>query len=152
MSCVCILFFAIQRHLFQNFGTIVGWNNQSSAKDDFQAPLGTPRFSFFSLQILQILQITDTRSALSQSQKARRVAVTVIRSCEATREARSGTRRMTVPFPSSRSAPSQSQKARRIEGTVIRSCIATRVARSGALRMTVHYYLRHTFCKKVRWE
>jgi len=98
------------------------------------------------------LQITDTRSALSQSQKARRVAVTVIRSCEATRAARSGTRRMTVPFPSSRSAPSQSQKARRIEGTVIRSCIATRVARSGALRMTVHYYLRHTFCKKVRWE
>ena len=53
-------------------------------------------FLFF---FLQILQFTDTRTALSQSQKARRVAVTVIRSCEATREARSGTRRMTVPLP-----------------------------------------------------
>jgi hypothetical protein len=37
--------------------------------------------------------------ALSQSQKARRIMVTVIRSCGATREARSGTRRMTVPLP-----------------------------------------------------
>ena len=58
----------------------------------FQAPLGTPRFSFF----LQILQFTDTRSALSQSQKARRIKGTVIRSCKATRRARSGARRMTV--------------------------------------------------------
>ena len=38
--------------------------------------------------------------------------VTVIRSCEATRKARSGTRRMTVPFITVlRSALSQSQKS-----------------------------------------
>jgi hypothetical protein len=38
------------------------------------------------------------RSALSQSQKTRRIKGTVIRSCKATRRARSGARRMTVPF------------------------------------------------------
>ena len=51
VSCMCISFFAIQRHLFQNFGTVVCSGDQSSSKDDFQAPLGTPRFSFFLANI-----------------------------------------------------------------------------------------------------
>ncbi len=46
-------FFAIQRHLFSNIGTIVCLGDKSSSKDDFKAPLGTPRFSFF-LQIFAI--------------------------------------------------------------------------------------------------
>jgi hypothetical protein len=44
---------------------------------------------WLSLNLKSALCVYD---ALSQSQKARRVAVTVIRSCEATRAARSGTR------------------------------------------------------------
>jgi hypothetical protein len=76
--------------------------------------------------------------------------VTVIRSCEATREARSGTRRMTALLSLLVGARSPSlKKARRIKGTVIRSCIATREARSGARRMTVHhFYLKRAFLRK----
>jgi hypothetical protein len=47
-------FFAIQRHLFPNIGTIVCLNDKPSTKDDFQAPLGTPRFSFFFANIANI--------------------------------------------------------------------------------------------------
>jgi hypothetical protein len=46
-------FFAIQPHLCSNLGTKVCSCDKSLEKDDFWAPLGTPRFSFF-LQIFAI--------------------------------------------------------------------------------------------------
>ena len=81
--------------------------------------------------------IPSSRSAPSQSQKARRIEETVIRSCKATREARSGARRMTVHHSYLRRAFSR-KRARRIIVTVIFRCKITRVARGGTRKMTVY--------------
>ena len=129
MLCICILFFLLFSAIYSKI-LVIQWVKITSRQPKTTFRLRQERLGFlFSLQILQILQITDTRSALSQSQKARRVAVTVIRSCEATREARSGT-----PFETHL----LQKGALRIIVTDVFCCKTTRTARGGARKMSVY--------------